>query len=51
MSSKEEKGWCPREEEASQVALHHRKRADLGPIPLDEFVLAISAEIGAKSDV
>jgi threonyl-tRNA synthetase len=39
-----------REEEAGQVAVRHRKRGDLGPIPLDEFVLTISAEIAAKSD-
>jgi threonyl-tRNA synthetase len=39
-----------REAEAGQVAVRHRKRGDLGAIPLDEFVLAISAEIDAKTD-
>jgi threonyl-tRNA synthetase len=39
-----------REEAAGQVAVRHRKRGDLGPIPLDEFVLTITAEIAAKSN-
>ena len=39
-----------REAEAGQVAVRHRKRGDLGPIPLDEFAAIITAEIAAKSD-
>ena len=39
-----------REAEAGKVAVRHRKRGDLGPIPLDEFVAIITAEIAAKSD-
>jgi threonyl-tRNA synthetase len=39
-----------REEEAGKVAVRHRKRGDLGPIPLDEFVTIVSAEIAARSD-
>jgi threonyl-tRNA synthetase len=39
-----------REEAAGQVAVRHRKRGDLGPIPLDEFVLTMTAEIAAKSN-
>jgi threonyl-tRNA synthetase len=39
-----------REEEAGKVAVRHRKRGDLGPIPLDEFVSIVTAEIAAKTD-
>jgi threonyl-tRNA synthetase len=39
-----------REAEAGQVAVRHRKRGDLGPIPLEEFVTIITAEIAARSD-
>ena len=39
----------PREAEAGQVAVRHRKRADLGATSLDEFVKTITAEITAKS--
>jgi threonyl-tRNA synthetase len=38
-----------REAEAGQVAVRHRKRADLGAIPLPEFVATIQAEISAKT--
>ncbi len=38
-----------REAEARQVAVRHRKRGDLGPAPLHEFVKMITAEITAKS--
>jgi threonyl-tRNA synthetase len=38
-----------REAEAGQVAVRHRKRADLGAIPLAEFVSTIQAEIAAKT--
>ena len=39
-----------REEEAAKVAVRHRKRGDLGAIPLDEFVAIVTAEIATKSD-
>lgn len=38
-----------REAEAGQVAVRHRKRGDLGPIPLDEFLKTVTAEIAAKT--
>jgi threonyl-tRNA synthetase len=38
-----------READAGQVAVRHRKRADLGAIPLIEFVATIQAEIAAKT--
>ena len=38
-----------REAEAGQVAVRHRKRGDLGPIPLSEFLETITAEIAAKT--
>ena len=38
-----------REAEAGQVAVRHRKRADLGPVLVDEFIQTIMAEIAAKS--
>jgi threonyl-tRNA synthetase len=38
-----------REAEAGQVAVRHRKRADLGPVNVDDFVKTITAEIDAKS--
>jgi threonyl-tRNA synthetase len=37
-----------REAEAGQVAVRHRKRGDLGPTSVEEFVRAITAEIAAK---
>jgi threonyl-tRNA synthetase len=40
----------PREVEAGQVAVRHRKRADLGATPVDEFLKTITGEIAAKSD-
>jgi threonyl-tRNA synthetase len=39
-----------REAEAGQVAVRHRKRADLGPTSVDEFVRTITAEIAAKTN-
>ncbi|HWF09706.1 MAG TPA: threonine--tRNA ligase [Bryobacteraceae bacterium] len=39
-----------REAEAGQVAVRHRKRGDLGPTSVEEFVRAITAEIAAKSN-
>jgi threonyl-tRNA synthetase len=39
-----------REAEAGQVAVRHRKRADLGPTGVDEFIRAITAEIAAKTN-
>jgi threonyl-tRNA synthetase len=38
-----------REAEAGQVAVRHRKRADLGPVPVEEFIRTITAEIAAKT--
>ncbi|HTA42324.1 MAG TPA: threonine--tRNA ligase [Bryobacteraceae bacterium] len=38
-----------REAEAGQVAVRHRKRADLGPTSVEEFTRSITAEIAAKS--
>ncbi|HYA17729.1 MAG TPA: threonine--tRNA ligase [Bryobacteraceae bacterium] len=38
-----------REAEAGQVAVRHRKRGDLGPVTLDEFLQTITAEIAAKT--
>jgi threonyl-tRNA synthetase len=38
-----------REAEAGKVAVRHRKRGDLGPVALEDFVKTITAEIGAKT--
>jgi threonyl-tRNA synthetase len=38
-----------REAEAGQVAVRHRKRADLGPVAVEEFIRTITAEIAAKT--
>jgi threonyl-tRNA synthetase len=38
-----------READAGQVAVRHRKRADLGPTSIEEFIRTITAEIYAKS--
>ncbi len=38
-----------REAEAGQVAVRHRKRADLGPVAVDDFIATITAEIAAKT--
>ncbi len=38
-----------REAEAGQVAVRHRKRADLGVFALDDFIATITQEIAAKS--
>jgi threonyl-tRNA synthetase len=38
-----------REAEAGQVAVRHRKRADLGPASVDDFLKTITTEIAAKS--
>jgi threonyl-tRNA synthetase len=38
-----------READAGQVAVRHRKRADLGPTSVEEFIKTITAEIAAKS--
>ncbi|MGD1071424.1 MAG: threonine--tRNA ligase [Bryobacteraceae bacterium] len=38
-----------REAEAGQVAVRHRKRGDLGPTNVDDFIKTITAEIEAKS--
>jgi len=38
-----------READAVQVAVRHRKRADLGPTSVEEFIKMITAEIAAKS--
>ncbi len=38
-----------READAGQVAVRHRKRADLGPTSVEEFIRTITAEIAAKS--
>jgi threonyl-tRNA synthetase len=38
-----------REAEAGQVAVRHRKRGDLGPVSVDEFLKTITAEITTKS--
>ena len=38
-----------READAGQVAVRHRKRADLGPTSVEEFLKTIAAEIAAKS--
>ncbi len=38
-----------REAEAGKVAVRHRKRGDLGAIPLEEFTTIVTAEIASKS--
>lgn len=38
-----------REAEAGQVAVRHRKRADLGPVEVDTFIATITAEIAART--
>lgn len=38
-----------READAGQVAVRHRKRGDLGPTSVEEFVRVVTAEIAAKS--
>jgi threonyl-tRNA synthetase len=38
-----------REANAGQVAVRHRKRGDLGPTSVEEFVRTINGEIVAKS--
>lgn len=38
-----------READAGQVAVRHRKRADLGPTSVEEFIRTIQAEIEAKT--
>lgn len=39
-----------REAETGQVAVRHRKRADLGPVGVDEFIRTLTAEIAAKTN-
>ncbi len=39
-----------REAEAGQVAVRHRKRGDLGPTSVEEFLGTITAEIAARSN-
>ena len=39
-----------READNAQVSVRHRKRADLGPTSVEEFIRNISAEIAAKSN-
>ncbi|HEX4278185.1 MAG TPA: threonine--tRNA ligase [Bryobacteraceae bacterium] len=39
-----------READAGQVAVRHRKRADLGPTSVDEFIRTITAEIAARTN-
>jgi threonyl-tRNA synthetase len=38
-----------READAAQVAVRHRKRGDLGPTSVEEFLKTVTAEIAAKS--
>src|SRR5271165_5992082 len=38
-----------REAEAGQVAVRHRKKGDLGPVAVEEFVRTVTSEIAAKS--
>jgi threonyl-tRNA synthetase len=38
-----------REAEAGQVAVRHRKRGDLGPVAVEEFLKTVTADITAKS--
>ena len=38
-----------REAEAGQVAVRHRKRGDLGPVAVDDFIGIITAEIAART--
>jgi len=38
-----------REAEAGQVAVRHRKRGDLGPTSVEEFLRTITGEIASKS--
>jgi threonyl-tRNA synthetase len=38
-----------REAEAGQVAVRHRKRADLGPVAVDDFIATITGEIAART--
>jgi len=38
-----------READAGQVAVRHRKRGDLGPVAVEEFVKTVTAEIAAKT--
>jgi threonyl-tRNA synthetase len=39
-----------RESEAGQVAVRHRKRGDLGPVSVEDFVGTITREIASKSN-
>jgi threonyl-tRNA synthetase len=39
-----------REAEAGKVAVRHRKRGDLGPVAVEEFMQTIGAEIAAKTN-
>lgn len=39
----------PREAESGQVAVRHRKKADLGAVSLDDFIATIQAEIASKA--
>jgi threonyl-tRNA synthetase len=38
-----------REAEAGQVAVRHRKRGDLGPVPVEEFIKTVTDDISAKT--
>ena len=38
-----------REAEAGQVAVRHRKRGDLGPVAVDDFIKTVTEDISAKT--
>jgi threonyl-tRNA synthetase len=38
-----------READEGRVAVRHRKRGDLGPVALDQFLETIAAEIASKA--
>jgi threonyl-tRNA synthetase len=38
-----------REAEAGKVAVRHRKKGDLGPVPLEDFVKTVIGDITSKS--
>jgi len=38
-----------REAEGGQVAVRHRKRGDLGPVPVEEFIKTVTSDISSKT--
>jgi threonyl-tRNA synthetase len=38
-----------REAEAGQVSVRHRKRADLGPVAVEDFIKTVTNDISSKT--